>query len=311
MSSPTHLRGCTAAVLCAYCRALVLASLVSVALLPRAALAGAAAIDRARTTEISWRAIQPGIELAEVRAPQTSRYGDSTFVVTRIDAKKNEVNLFSPYLDEATARAFNADEGAFTAVGWAKREQLTVTTNAGMFESGTHLPVGHAKGGGRTLQGKWRKDYRAVLVADPTDPSLPAVQILDGECDAKVDEVAKRYRFALQGIRMVSCAQRNTWQKDAKEWSVVVAAVDGSGRLLFIHSRSPYTMSAFIAQVQALPLDVKRMVYLEGGPEASLVVGADPARADVRFGSYETGFNENDDNGHPWVLPNVVGVRAR
>ena len=29
------------------------------------------------------------------------------------------------------------------------------------------------------------------------------------------------------------------------------------------------------------------------------------------LGRYETGFNENDDNGHAWPIPNVIGLRPR
>lgn len=247
---------------------------------------------------VAWRPVVAGVEVAELDAPLKSRHSDSRFVVTRVDARKAEVVLLSARGAEAYP----------TAPGWADARGLAVVTNAGMFDLETHRPVGYAKDGGRALNPRWRKDYRAVLVADPSDPSLPAVQLLDRECD-DVDALLPKYRVALQGIRMVSCKGRNTWQKDAKEWSVAVAAVDGKGRLLFIHSRSPYTMNAFIEHVKALPLDVRRMVYLEGGPEASLVVGSGADRV-VRFGSYETGFNENDDNDVPWALPNVLGVRA-
>ena len=48
-------------------------------------------------------------------------------------------------------------------------------------------------------------------------------------------------------------------------------------------------------------------MYLEGGPEASLSV---KSGATVRnlFGSYETGFNENDASKAAFALPNVIGV---
>jgi hypothetical protein len=49
------------------------------------------------------------------------------------------------------------------------------------------------------------------------------------------------------------------------------------------------------------------MMYLEGGPEASLHV-ATPGGPVRRVGSYETGFNENDGNTRYWSLPNVLGV---
>jgi hypothetical protein len=49
---------------------------------------------------------------------------------------------------------------------------------------------------------------------------------------------------------------------------------------------------------------------LEGGPEATLYVNAGGTELE-RFGSYETGFNENDDNDRAWALPNVIGVWRR
>ena len=52
------------------------------------------------------------------------------------------------------------------------------------------------------------------------------------------------------------------------------------------------------------------MIYLEGGPEASLVVSAEGQRV-REVGSYEDGFNENDDNVEFWDVPNVIGFAPR
>jgi hypothetical protein len=56
-------------------------------------------------------------------------------------------------------------------------------------------------------------------------------------------------------------------------------------------------------------LDLAGALFLEGGPEASLLVDGDPPLS--RVGSYETGFVENDGNQAFWWLPNVVGVAPR
>jgi hypothetical protein len=59
----------------------------------------------------------------------------------------------------------------------------------------------------------------------------------------------------------------------------------------------------------ALPLGLVRAMHVEGGPEASLSVhgmGIDLSLS----GSYETGFNENDQNQLQWPIPNVLGVEA-
>jgi hypothetical protein len=78
--------------------------------------------------------------------------------------------------------------------------------------------------------------------------------------------------------------------------------------VLFIHARSPWDVHDFIDALQELPLGLRRAMYLEGGPEASLSLDAGGA-AILRVGSWETGFNENDDNVRPWALPNIIGAR--
>jgi len=45
----------------------------------------------------------------------------------------------------------------------------------------------------------------------------------------------------------------------------------------------------------------------EGGPEASLSIHAGGVDLDLN-GSYETGFNENDDEISQWPIPNVFAV---
>ena len=57
-------------------------------------------------------------------------------------------------------------------------------------------------------------------------------------------------------------------------------------------------------------LGIGSMRYFGGGPGATRVVRAE-GHAFVRVGSYETGFNENDDNDSAWVVPNVLGVVRR
>lgn len=241
-----------------------------------------------------------GVEVLTFDSPRRSSHSDSKIHVVRVDPRRAKMSLLSA---EREGRSPAPD-----AVAWTRLYGALAVTNAGMFEpDGT--TNGYSKSEGRPLTPRWRKDYRAVLVADPTDASLPKFQILDPDCD-DVETLLPKYRIALQSIRMVTCNGRNTWQKDQKLWSVVIAAVDGKGRLLFIHSRSPHRMHDYINIVLALPLDVRRALYLEGGPEASLVV-RQGATVLTRVGSYETGFNENDDNVDPWALPNILAIFPR
>jgi hypothetical protein len=95
--------------------------------------------------------------------------------------------------------------------------------------------------------------------------------------------------------------------KQPKQWSLAVMGQDRHGRILFIHSRSPYPVRKFAEVLQKLPLHLKTLMYLEGGPEATLYVHGNTVEKEL-VGSYETGFFESDDNHEAWVLPNVVGV---
>ncbi len=77
-----------------------------------------------------------------------------------------------------------------------------------------------------------------------------------------------------------------------------------------IHSRSPWAMHDFVEMVSELNLNLLGLIYLEGGPEASLYVNGFTEKHSL-IGSYETGFFESDDNDRFWPIPNVIGVRVR
>ena len=85
----------------------------------------------------------------------------------------------------------------------------------------------------------------------------------------------------------------------------MAVGLDATGHVLFIHTRSPYTMHDLIDALLAAPLDLVALQYAEGGPEATLSIEA--GAKDVTFvGSYETGFFESDDNTRAWPVPNVL-----
>ena len=65
----------------------------------------------------------------------------------------------------------------------------------------------------------------------------------------------------------------------------------------------------FNRMLLSTPLDVKRAMHAEGGPEASLSIHAGGIDLDLS-GSFETGFNENNANLRQWAIPNVLGVSA-
>ncbi len=88
---------------------------------------------------------------------------------------------------------------------------------------------------------------------------------------------------------------------------MAAVAMDKAGRVLFVISRSPFTVHDFINILLALPLDIHNAMYLEGGPKASLYISANGTQIE-QIGRFETIFLESDTNAPALPLPNVIGV---
>ncbi|HLL55480.1 MAG TPA: hypothetical protein VK447_18115, partial [Myxococcaceae bacterium] len=171
----------------------VQAAMRMVSVLLPAVLCLAAAPPAARP-EATWKELAPGLAWAELPLPKASHLGDSKLTVLRVDPARHPVELFS-----AAALKLAANP---TAEGWAEQQGLVAVTNAGMFQTDYRSPVGYAKVADQVLTPGWRSAYKAVLVSDPKDPSLPRTRLLDPECDGDVKAIAQRYRTVLQSIRM-------------------------------------------------------------------------------------------------------------
>lgn len=248
----------------------------------------------------TWRTLEPGLELGAFTAFMPSTVGDSTVTVLRIDPTVFSLKLLSQkHLGLPQPLTINE---------WVREHKLVAAINAGMFkpDGGT---VGYSRVESTTLNPRRKANYGAYLALDPKDPAakLPAAAILDGECE-DVSRLEGQYRQVLQSMRMISCRGANLWRQSPRIWSTAALAIDSNGKVLFIIARSPWDVHDFIKILQRLPLGIARAMYLEGGPEASLAVAAGDVNL-TRVGSFETGFNENDDNAHAWALPNVIGVR--
>ena len=248
-----------------------------------------------------FEALEPGLDLGIFPAGAPSRVGDALIRVLRIDPAHFEV------------RAVMASEvhpgWTYTAAGWALREGLVAAINTSMFATDHQTSVFQLDDADHVNNPDWHADASGLLLLDPVDPGLPVAQLLDVRCD-DAPALRDRYRSHVQGYRMLTCDGQPAWSDRPREWSHAVIGQDRQGRILFIHARSPWSTHSFTRLLLGLPLEVTRLQYAEGGPEATLFIGAG-GREFEWVGSYETGFYESDDNHRAWPLPNVLGVVPR
>lgn len=247
-----------------------------------------------------WTTVAPGLEVARFRSARPAAVGDSTVLAVRIDPVAHAFRLLS-------AKLLSLPKN-LTAPEWVEREGVLGVINASMFQGDQRTSLAYMRDGAGINNAVWSKD-NAVFASGPLAPGLPPTQILDRTCQDG-DGLARQYRLLVQNIRMLDCQRRNTWAQQPRRWSTAAVGTDGDGRVLFLHARSAWSTHDLIDVLLSLPLDLSRLMYVEGGPEASLYVKVGGRVVASEVGSYETGFWENDGNALFWPLPNVLAFEA-
>jgi hypothetical protein len=240
--------------------------------------------------------LEPGLELGAFPGPAGAP-GDGRIWVARVDPARFELKLVNASASDARPR---------TVKQWALAAGASAAINAGMFQEDGLTSVGLMRTRLHENNPRRARSYKAVLAFDPIRPGLPLVRLLDAAC-GELDPFPPPYGTLIQSIRMISCDRQNVWASEGRRWSSAALGVDGQGRVLFIHARSPWPVHDLVDALLALPLDLRRAMYLEGGKEAQLFVRGG-GREVERLGALEAA--SGDDHAIPWEIPNaVVAVR--
>src|SRR5688572_14972631 len=166
----------------------------------------------------SWETPSPGLEIG--------RFSNPAVVVVRVDPAHYDFRLLS-------AKALGL-KSAPSAAEWVERHGVTGVINASMFQEDHRSSVGYMRDGKAVNNGSWSKD-KAVFVSGPLRPGLAPVRILDRSCDDAMG-IARKYRVAVQNIRMIDCRRRNVWAPQPRKSSTACVGMDAKGRVLLIHA---------------------------------------------------------------------------
>jgi hypothetical protein len=217
-----------------------------------------------------------------------------------LDVVRAELELYRP-LVLTSARDGN---GSHPAPWWRETFKLVAVTNAGMFHEGGD-PVGLVVEDGATL-GRENRTFSGYLAFNDTGKAV----ITGRDCPGfDLAKLRAKYRTIVQSSRLLGCNGEALPWKDQKQYSAAAIGVSRDGaQVVFLHARDAVTMSELATAVA--DLDLQGALFLEGGPEASLVVRGSNSEL-ARVGSYETGFVENNDNQSFWWLPNVIALENR
>ena len=231
--------------------------------------------------------------------PRISKKGGAPaeIVVLRVDPK---LVAFELHLASNTGKALSLEE-------WARSQDLAIATNAGMFLPDGLTNTGYMRYNEHVNNGRIVKNFGAFFVASPipgAKPQLKSAAILDRQADAWED-VLPNYGLVIQNYRLINEKGKPIWRPDGKSFSTSALAQDADGHILFIFCAHPLNGYNFARAVLALPLHVTRLMYLEGGTPATLILNT-PQRRQV--------WNNSGMLGGllpPSPIPNVLGVKIR
>jgi uncharacterized protein YigE (DUF2233 family) len=246
-----------------------------------------------------WQVLEPGLELGVFAPPGIPSSQESIYVL-RIDPHRFAFRLLN-------ASAPGQDQ-LLTAKAWCQHNGLVAAINASMYQKDYRSSVSLMQTRQHINNPRLSKD-KAILAFDRRTPDVPLIKIIDRQCEPFADWRDK-YDTFVQSIRMISCHGRNVWRPRPQKWSTAVIGIDRQGRGLFIHAREPYSPHDLINMLLALPLEIDRAMYAEGGREAQLYVHSGEYELEL-VGVYGVGFAENTGQQYVPPIPNVVGIARR
>jgi len=248
----------------------------------------------------TWRPVAAGVEYAALPIEKPVESGDGVLHVLRIDPARAELRAHM---------ASEPGEESRTAQEWCAAKDLVAVINLGMYAMDMRSNVGFARKGAHLNNGRQGAKYKSFLVFDPRRAGIAPAAILDAE-DPQLHKLLADYDVVIQNLRLIRAPGQNVWSKQKKRWAEAAIAADAEGRILFLFTRTPFTMWEFNHTLLRLPLRIRNAMHAEGGPEASLSVQAPGFELHLN-GSFETGFHEGDDFTEQLAIPNVIGVAAR
>ena len=223
----------------------------------------------------SWKTLAPGMELREL----------GPITVLRMDPARWELALVSG--PSRSARE------------WARVHDLAAAINAGMYAVDGTTHVGYMECDGK-VQSKQVNAYRSVAAFSPRRPGEPPFRIHDIDGREGLNRLRSRYACLVQNLRLVQRPGVSRWGPQPKKWSEAALGEDRQGRILFLFSRTPFSMHDLIEELLASDLGLVAAQHLEGGGPAQLYVHVD---------GFEREMAGSLDPGLP--IPHVLGVRRR
>ena len=241
-----------------------------------------------------WLELEPGLDFGEFRLDPE----EAKITALRIDPDRFDFLLGSSSRMDGKTRTLGQ---------WARDIDLAAAINASMYLPDGSTSTGYMRHGEHVNNPRIAGRFGAFFVAGPKRVGLPRAAIIDRDMP-DWRKILEDYDLVVQNYRMINSKRRILWSPGGPLYSISAVAQDGKGRILFLHSRSPVEAYSFAQQLLHLPLDVRTVMYVEGGAQAGLLVRTDKLSREIS-GAHAPSLLITGNLKAP--LPNILGARRQ
>lgn len=242
----------------------------------------------------AWSELEPGLSFGEFQLNES----ETRLSALRIDPGRFDFVLCAASRDGRPARALSE---------WAEQYDLAAAINASMYLPDGSTSTGYMRHAEHVNNKRLARRFGAFFVAGPDDARLPAAAIVDRD-EPEWRQRIDRYSLVIQNYRMINAERRILWSPGGPLYSISAVAQDGDGHILFLHCREPVEAYAFAQQLLHLPLNVRTVMYVEGGAQAGLLVRSASLKRELAGRSAADFLVTGNLKA---LLPNVLGVRRK
>lgn len=256
-----------------------------------------------------WRTLEPGLEYGEFPFIAL-RYGVSAGDAPPPRATLRVVRIDPARFDFVLCAA--SDGGVPLPLGrWADRMELVAAINASMYLTDGRTSTGYLRAGQHINNARHGARLGAYFMAGPDAlariAGAPAAAVEDGT-QGNMAALEPHYQLVVQNFRMISADRRIVWGADSRPVAIAAVAQTGDGHILFLHCRQPVEPYVLAQRLLDLPLDVRTVMYVEGGAQAGLLLRAGGLFLE-RYGRSAAAILLGEPPAPS--LPNVLGIRRK
>lgn len=234
---------------------------------------------------LAWQELGQGLKLGKSSVSQ-GQITDNGFVILEIEPEFFDFTLCMAS-QNSPSRPLSA---------WAQEAGLVAAINASMYLPDELTSTGYMRNLDHVNNTRMGAKLGAFFVANPKENGLPKVAILEGH-NQETKDLLEKYEIVVQNYRLISKQGAILWAYGTAQHSIAAVAEDGQGHILFIMHQLPIKPKDFAEALQRFELDLRTVMYVEGGSKAGLVVrenkavvknALNPAQADKNITSIES-----------------------